>query len=811
MIKEQVMKKLIIFFAIMIAINLFADYKYPAEIKINSLEDFNFIEDSKILIDEHSLRSTNFPMTVEIYVDADELNFLKDKAFEVTSKKDRIDRYCEVRTNEEVGEELLALEETHPDICKRFVLGNSVEGRPIWGIKISDNVEVEEAEPEFKYTATMHGDEVVPMELMMNLVHDLVEGYEADNDTMNFIIDNTELFIVPLHNPDGRHAHTRSNANGVDLNRNFPDRTGDNGESQENDPNGYVDIYGEVCQVENIGIMNLNNDHNFVLSSNLHNGSIVVNYPWDHLPGETPGLPNNYSDCPDDDFAVYIANEYASHNTEMAESSEFENGITNGASWYQISGSMQDWNYHYYGDLEETFEVSYTKWPTNYSYIEERWLYNRTSMIMYILGVHSGIKGLITDAETNQPIAANFQIEGINKVFTNDLDFGDYYKLLTEGTYNLVVSAEGYETEMIENIEVVFDENSFDNTTTVNVALQPLPDNEAPTVESVSSLVAPVGEELNFTVNIYEVHQIASVEGIYNFNGQEGSITLTPAKDRPAYSYQGTIPAQEIPCEGSIYFNLTDNSGNNGQSESYDINIATANIFNEGFESGDFTSFDWIQGDNPWVITENSHEGVYAAKSGEISDNAESSISLNVHTLQDTVKFYYKTSTEGGYDKFNFYIDDVLKKSSSGENDWKEAIIPIESGEHELKWSYTKDSGTASGDDCVYLDELRIGKVLTLGIAEEEALIAKDLKLYQNYPNPFNNSTMISYSLQNSTMVNLSIYNASGQLVEELVNKVQKAGNYKLSFNAANYTSGIYYTVLKSNESKLVNKMIFLK
>jgi len=77
--------------------------------------------------------------------------------------------------------------------------------------------------------------------------------------------------------------------------------------------------------------------------------------------------------------------------------------------------------------------------------------------------------------------------------------------------------------------------------------------------------------------------------------------------------------------------------------------------------------------------------------------------------------------------------------------------------------------------------------------------IPKTCILYQNYPNPFNPSTTIKYFLTGECYVSLIIYNSVGQKVDELVNKVELGGFHEINWNAAKYSSGIYYYTLKVN------------
>ncbi|RJP61082.1 MAG: T9SS C-terminal target domain-containing protein [Ignavibacteriales bacterium] len=83
--------------------------------------------------------------------------------------------------------------------------------------------------------------------------------------------------------------------------------------------------------------------------------------------------------------------------------------------------------------------------------------------------------------------------------------------------------------------------------------------------------------------------------------------------------------------------------------------------------------------------------------------------------------------------------------------------------------------------------------------------------LHQNYPNPFNPSTVISYSLMEKGHVSLKVYDTIGEEVMSLVNEEKSAGNYDVTFDARNLTSGIYLYKLECNGIVLSRKMILIK
>jgi hypothetical protein len=84
-------------------------------------------------------------------------------------------------------------------------------------------------------------------------------------------------------------------------------------------------------------------------------------------------------------------------------------------------------------------------------------------------------------------------------------------------------------------------------------------------------------------------------------------------------------------------------------------------------------------------------------------------------------------------------------------------------------------------------------------------------KLYSNYPNPFNPSTKIKYTVAEKTFVSLKIYDAAGSEVATIVNQEQAAGEYETDFNAANFTSGVYFYKLQAGSFVETKKMTLMK
>ncbi len=165
---------------------------------------------------------------VTIYASLEELERLKETGYEYR----QIERQPQPQGFElmtlvgyhnyaTLTDELNIYAEAYPDICRLYTLGQSVQGRELWAMLITDNPDDEEDEPEFKYVSTMHGNEPVGTETCLYFIDLLLTEYGTDERITN-LIDGTAIWIVPLMNPDGLERNTRANANGIDLNRNFP-------------------------------------------------------------------------------------------------------------------------------------------------------------------------------------------------------------------------------------------------------------------------------------------------------------------------------------------------------------------------------------------------------------------------------------------------------------------------------------------------------------------------------------------------------------------------------------------------------------
>lgn len=340
----------------------------------------------------------------------------------------------------------------HPNLCKLENIGSTTEGdKSLLFVKLSDNVNANEQEPRVMFTSSMHGDEIAGYPMMLNLIDYLLTAYKDVNHPkhaeIKSLLDNSEVWINPLANPDGTYrgsanntsvaGATRGNANNVDLNRNYPD------------PDDGTNPDGNVHQVETIAFMNFANSKHFVLSANFHGGIELINYPWDTYAG----------DHPDKDYFVHISEEYRDHCQANSPSGYFDdlnNGITNGFAWYEVQGGRQDWQIYFKKGREVTVELSNAKTPAA-NQLVNYWNYNREALLSLLKQVQYGIRGAVTDAVTNQPVQAKVTIvgkEGYESWVPTELPEGDYYRPVKAGVYNILYEADCYQPLTLTGVNI---------------------------------------------------------------------------------------------------------------------------------------------------------------------------------------------------------------------------------------------------------------------------------------------------------------------------------------------------------------------
>ncbi len=332
----------------------------------------------------------------------------------------------------------------YPNLCQVFSIGTTVQGRELLVAKISANGWNRENEPQFLYTSSIHGDELTGYILNLRLIDYLLSNYGTD-PRVTSLVDNIEIWINPLANPDGTYAGGNStvngarryNANWVDLNRNYPD------------PEEGPHPDGEDWQTETIHFMDMASNNHFTSSANFHGGATVCNYPWDTWSRLAA----------DDNWWQYVCHEYADTihaNCPWGYMKDFDNGITNGYAWYRVTGGRQDYMNYFQQDREFTLEISNTRLlePDSLPYY---WQYNYRSMLNYMEQSTFGLRGTVKDSVTGWPVKAEVYVvlhELDSSWVYSALPAGDYHRLLFAGNYTVKYSAPNYITQVRNNISV---------------------------------------------------------------------------------------------------------------------------------------------------------------------------------------------------------------------------------------------------------------------------------------------------------------------------------------------------------------------
>lgn len=163
-----------------------------------------------------------------------------------------------------------------------------------------------------------------------------------------------------------------------------------------------------------------------------------------------------------------------------------------------------------------------------------------------------------------------------------------------------------------------------------------------------------------------------------------------------------------------IYNNNSGNVGvgtTNPTNKLHIENIGTPiSLLNQGFETNTIVPLT-TSGNANWATqTIQKYAGTYAAKSGAIGNNQNTNISttVTVPTGGATLSFYFRVSSESGYDYLKFYIDGVQQTQWSGTVNWTQQTYVLTAGSRTLTWEYSKDSGTASGEDAAYIDNITL-------------------------------------------------------------------------------------------------------
>jgi len=384
------------------------------------------------------------------------------------------------RSYEEILAKLQDYASNYPDICQLYDIGNSLGNEyweqgydayedyqhDIWALKISDNPGIEEDEPSLLYDAAHHARETIGPAVVMNFTQYLFDNYGVDQEVTD-AINNNQIWIVPLVNPDGYKIVTdsleiwwrktiRDNNNnhlidafipdwiepdGVDPNRNYGIYWGGDWNTAPSFRESYRGpwSFSEPC----IQVMrDLLGSHHFVTELSYHSYGERFFYPWSYDPIQYQ--------TPDHDL-------YSTLGTELAEMTPTLDGGNYLASSFgsiiMLTGSTMDYAYGKHGTIIYTVELAqdFIPPPEDIDPICEA---NLAAQLYLLSRVHESIlTGHVTDLNTGQPMVAKIFIEGIDNDpggrfdYISDTTYGRFYRLLNTGDYDVTFSAFGYQSQ----------------------------------------------------------------------------------------------------------------------------------------------------------------------------------------------------------------------------------------------------------------------------------------------------------------------------------------------------------------------------
>ncbi|XP_036382997.1 adipocyte enhancer-binding protein 1-like [Megalops cyprinoides] len=382
------------------------------------------------------------------------------------------------------------INEECPNITRIYSLGKSYQELKIYAMEISDNPgEHETGEPEFRYTAGLHGNEVLGRELLLLLMQFLCKEYNDGNPRVRRLVDGIRIHLVPSLNPDAYELAFETGSElgnwgvghwtqeGYDIFQNFPDLNSVLWSAEDRGwvprvmanhhipiPDNFLSENASVA-VETRAIISWMEKHPFVLGANLQGGEKVVTYPFDMArppkmeaeSGASRRRARQYEEeeedeeeeSPDDSMFRWLAISYASTHLTMTYQSSCQTddmtggqGIVNRAKWKPVEGSMNDFSYLHTNCFELSIFLGCDKFPHE-SELAQEWENNREALLVFMEQVHRGIRGVVKDRDGNPVANATVSVEGVDHD-VKTADTGDYWRLLNPGEYRVTVRAEGY-------------------------------------------------------------------------------------------------------------------------------------------------------------------------------------------------------------------------------------------------------------------------------------------------------------------------------------------------------------------------------
>jgi len=655
----------------------------------------------------------------------------------------------------------------YPNIIKqKTAIGtNTIQGRPVYWMKISDNPNVDETEPEILYDAVHHAREPASVAQLIMYMYYLLENY-ATNIEVQYLVNNSEMYFVPLVNPDGYVYNETTNPNGggmwrknrrnngdgtfgVDLNRNYGFNWAyDNNGSSPNTNSSTYRGTAAFSEPETQNTRDFCNAHQFRLCLNYHTYGNLMIYPWGV--GQVPFL---YTP----DSAQFT--QYGGHLTTF---NDYVYGTAIQTVLYTVNGSSDDWMYGEQTSKPKIFAFTPEAgrsdegfWPPQNRIID----ICKENIWQNLHACHLVLKyAIATDEEPNYiPNLSGF----LN------------YKIKRLG-----MDAPATYTVSIIPISPEITSVGPPKTYSSLAMLQEANDSISYTLSGTT----PNGQILKYIIRVNN--------GLYSQND-----TITKR-------YGTAVIAFASNCNSMTGWTSTTGWG-----------TTTNNFFSTPSSITDTPVGDYGSNDNTSVRT-SANINLTNAISAQLVFYGTWAIETNfdyaqVEASNDNGNTW--TPLCGKYTKAgNTYQDFGNPLYDGYQFAWLKEEMPLDNyiGQNILiRFKLISDNG--GNADGFYFDDVKVEKIIpsTVGINETQA---NGIFIEQNMPNPASDYTYINYSLpKNTSNANLLVYNSFGQVV--MTQKLD-VNAYSIMLNTTQLAQGIYYVEVQSGDlNSAMLKMTIIK
>ncbi|MBE2279063.1 MAG: immune inhibitor A [Ignavibacteriaceae bacterium] len=753
-------------------------------------------------------------------------------------------------------------------ITAKQSIGLSLENRPIYAVKISDNPEITENEPRALYTALIHAREPASMATVINYMYYLLENY-ATNPSVKHLVDNREIWFIPCINPDGYEYNRSTNPSGggmfrknrrnnggsygIDLNRNFGPMMywdGPYGGSSTTPSSETYRGTAPFSEPETQVIRDFLVGKSFKTAFSYHTYSDILIFPYGYQPAKTP-----------DSVAI---DEFANDMSAM-------NGYATGTATqllYAVRGVTDD--YYYDGNVEDNGNI-FAMTPEVGSSADGFWPTQNRIFPLAQINLMPNLYYTWVAGEYVSFLRAQFS----QNYFLPGDNFTANVTLKNKGLAN------GNNISM--QITSLSEFATVQNGTLSGISIPARTEYVVPQGVNISlSNMAPIESIVKLNVKVFTGEAMMSSDtlsfiiGLPNYLFIDSSvtpatkwtITATPANPKwdstSATAYSGQISFTDSRV-GSYVSNATVTMTSTEQISlvgfaNPKLTFWTKYAFESKYDCGVVqistnNGSTWVTLAGKLTIPASGLGKQVPAGSPVYGDSranwAYEEINLASYAGQN-IKLRFELRTDGSINADGWYIDDIgivvytavpveltsftANVSENGVNlDWATASevnnsgFDVQRSSNSELWetlSFVAGKGsTADASVYKYIDNSPLpgksyyrlvqidydGTTQKYGPVEIDFTTVYDYELSQNYPNPFNPSTNLTFTLAQAGKTDLRIYDITGTEVSNLVNDYLEAGKYTITFDASKLSSGIYFYELRSGNFVKRMKMTLLK